>query len=58
MSTPQHKGKIKNVRKSNGGYFYDRVAPGVTLPSDHKTDEEIARLSSAVTVYKKGEEMK
>ena len=56
MSTPQHRGKIKNVRKSNGGFAYDRVAPGVTFPSDRLDDEEIKKLSSEVKVYQKEEE--
>lgn len=51
MSEATHKGKIKNVRAvPTGGFIYDRVAPGVTFPSDKLTDKELAELSGPVTI--------
>ena len=42
-------GKI--VETSFGGKMYRRKLPGVNLPTDFMTDEEIEKLSGEVTVY-------
>lgn len=42
-------GKI--VETSFGGKMYRRKLPGVNLPTDFMTDEEIEKLSSEVTIY-------
>ena len=42
-------GKI--VETSFGGKVYRRKLPGVNLPTDFMTDEEIEKLSGEVTIY-------
>lgn len=42
-------GKI--VETSFGGKMYRRKLPGVNLPTDFMTDEEIEKLSGEVTIY-------
>ena len=49
MTTPKHKGKIKNVWA--GGFGYERVAPGITLPNEHLKGEALRAMSGEVKVY-------
>lgn len=51
MTLPMYKGKIKNVKECSGGYYYDRVAPGVTLPNEHLKGEALKAMSGEVKVY-------
>lgn len=50
MDESRYKGKIKNVSSINSGYVtYERATPGITLPSDSMTPEELAAMSGVVT---------
>ncbi len=52
MSTAQHKGRIVSTGSDR---TYVRKQPGISLPSDSMTREEIKGLSGKVTTYKYSE---